>query len=327
MQIWHRILEKAIRAPSPHNTQPWRVKILDSRHAVLYMDGRRMLPDEDRTGHFLLCAMGVFLSALDIAAGNAGVSLRFALRDRRPLGPLYEFVDLTLDDSPGGHPQFSDDLLLRRVTSRLGSNGVAIPPELTAALRNFEPGWGYRYHQIDDAVLIERIVQENIRTVFQDLNDRRYHDEIVRWFRYTDREAAEKRDGLDYRCMLVSPAELTMMRRLPQAMQWRLTRRIVWKRYRRQLGDFTHIGIIGGPFFDDLAAIDAGRFLLRFWLELARNNLSIHPFGNLVTNADAYAWARRATGVEDAWLFFRVGYTAAPPRSYRRKLEEVLVND
>ena len=95
---------------------------------------------------------------------------------------------------------------------------------------------------------------------------------------------SSKADGLDYRCMRLGADELKLMKRLPQIMRWRLTRPFIRRLYRRQLGAVSHIGIISGLFFDDVGCMQAGVYLLRFWLELARHDLYIHPFGNLVTN-------------------------------------------
>jgi nitroreductase len=327
MENWNRIIANARYAPSPHNTQPWRVRIIDQRRALLYLDVKRTLPDEDRTGAFMNLAMGLFLAALEIAAGNAGFGFRFQLIEGREEHLLREFARLELTDSPAGSRDYPDELLRRRMTSRRPSDGRRLDPAVTDFLKQFAPPYGYQYHQIDDRAQIEAIVQENIRAVFHDLNDRLYHDEIARWFRYSDREAREKRDGLDHRCMLASPMELRMMRRFPAVMQWRLTRGLMWRRYRRQLGAFTHIGVLGGKFFEQGAAVGAGQFLLRFWLELARRDLYVHPMGNLVTNPESQAWFRSATGISDAWLIFRIGHTQPPPRSYRLNLEEVLVHD
>jgi len=66
---------------------------------------------------------------------------------------------------------------------------------------------------------------------------------------------------------------------------------------------------------------------MRFWLELARQKLYLHPFGNLVTNSQAKARIQALTGLEDVWLVFRVGYTDQPPQSFRRPFNKVLMND
>ena len=74
------------------------------------------------------------------------------------------------------------------------------------------------------------------------------------------------------------------------------------------------------------ARFETGRFLMRFWLELAKRDLYIHPYGNLVTNKPAAEWCRETLGVPQIWLIFRIGFSKEPPQSYRRTVEEVLVD-
>jgi hypothetical protein len=323
---WEPIIQTALRTPSPHNTQPWRPRIRDDRHATLFLETARMLPDEDTTVHFIRCAMGMFLEALRIVSANAGLILRHTLVDDDLPGPFVRFAELELNgiSEPSQYP---DSLFQIRKTSRLPSNGARIDPPLATLLKQMSAQHGHRYYQLDDPALIEVIILENIRAVFHDLNVEAYHREIARWFRYTDKEAQDKADGLDYRCMRVLPLQLRLMRQAPQIMSWPLTRGLIRWTYRRQLGRVSHIGAIGGPFFNHAAAVSAGTFLIQFWLELARRNLFIHPFGNLVTNPQANARLRELTSIDDVWLVFRIGYTDEPPQSFRRPLSEVLLND
>jgi hypothetical protein len=65
---------------------------------------------------------------------------------------------------------------------------------------------------------------------------------------------------------------------------------------------------------------------MRFWLELARRDLYIHPYGNLVTNKAAADWSQQKVGRPQIWLVFRFGFSKVPPQSYRRSVEEVLVD-
>ncbi len=323
---WEPIVKTALRTPSPHNTQPWRLQIRDDRHAMLFMETARTLPDEDTTGHFLRCAMGMFLEALRIISANAGLALCYTLIDEDVPGPFVRFAELELK-GPSQPSQYPDSLFQTRKTSRLPSNGRRIEPTSTALLKQIGEQHGHRYYQLDDPAMIETIIQENIRAVFHDLNVGPYHREIARWFRYSDEEAQAKADGLDYRCMRTPPMQLKLMKWLPQIMSWPMTRGVIRWTYRRQLGEASHIGVIAGPFFEDAASVSAGAFLLQFWLELSRQKLGIHPFGNLVTNSQAAARLRALTSIDDVWLVFRIGYTDEPPQSFRRPLNEVLIHD
>jgi hypothetical protein len=323
---WEAIVTTALRTPSPHNTQPWRLRIRDDRHATLFMDTARTLPDEDTTGHFLRCAMGMFLEALRLISANAGLTLSYTLIDEAIPGPFVRFAELELAgfSEPSRYP---DGLFQTRKTSRLPSNSARIDPTLTAVLAQIGASYGQRYYQFDDPRMIEMIIEENIRAVFHDLNVGSYHREIAGWFRYTDEEAQAKADGLDYKCMRIPSIELRLMKWLPQIMSWPWSRGLVRWIYRRQLGEVGHVGLIAGPFFENAESVSAGAFLLRFWLELSRHKLFIHPFGNLVTNTQAAARLRKLTSIDGIWLVFRIGYTDEPPQSLRRPYHEVLIHD
>jgi nitroreductase len=323
---WAQIIQTALRTPSPHNTQPWRLRIRDDRHATLFLETARLLPDEDTTGHFVRCAMGMFLESLRIVSANAGLTLRHTLVHDETPGRFIRFAELELEGS-SEPSQYPDSLFQIRKTSRLPSNGARIDFKLTALLKQISAECGQHYYQLDDPALIEVIIQENIGAIFHDLNVGAYHREIAKWFRYSDAEAEARADGLDPRCMRVPPMQLRLMRQLPQIMSWPLTRGLIRRTYRQQLGRVSHIGVIGGPFFNDVAAVRAGAFLMQFWLELSRWKLFIHPFGNLITNPRAKARLRELTSIDDAWLVFRVGYTDEPPQSFRRPLSEVLIDD
>ena len=72
---WWTLLETAIQIPSPHNVQPWRIRLVSEREAELYIDGKRTLPKEDTTGSFILSAMGMFVEAIALLAPPQGFSL------------------------------------------------------------------------------------------------------------------------------------------------------------------------------------------------------------------------------------------------------------
>ncbi|HJP92318.1 MAG TPA: hypothetical protein VJ875_10210 [Pyrinomonadaceae bacterium] len=193
-------------------------------------------------------------------------------------------------------------------------------------MSNLAHAWGQTYKHVTTTETIEQILKRNIEAVFEDLNNTVYHDEIVEWFRFTDRSSRRTRDGLDYRCMNSSRISFWLAARVPQLLQLPVTRPILKKIYRGQLGHVPTIGMLAGPFWQPESAFETGRFLMCFWLELAKHDLYIHPYGNLVTNKAAAEWCRQLLGLPQIWLMFRIGFSRTPPQSYRRSVEEVLVD-
>jgi nitroreductase len=207
-------LETAVQIPSPHNVQPWRIRLVSERKAERYIDGKRTLPKEDTTGSFILSTMVMFVEAIALLAVARGFSLEYELDHsaewhaeaiiQEKQTDLLPFARLHLSPcSPRENQEnpYPESLFLKRRTSRISLLPTPIGDIATAALAGLATQWGQRYQQITDAEQIEAILEHNINALFEDLNTPAYHDEIVAWFRFADRAAKKHRDGLDWRCM------------------------------------------------------------------------------------------------------------------------------
>jgi nitroreductase len=334
--LWREILEVARHSPSPHNVQPWRVRLLSPSEAELLIDGSRTLPKEDFTGAFLISAMGMFLEAIDLLARPRSLRLEWRLLETpawlaaRARADHTEgflpFAHLRLAETEPRDAEYPERIFFERRTCRTPLSATPVDAEAARGLANLAQAWGHRYSQIDDPDQIEHILNRNIDAVFHDLNVAGYHDEITSWFRFTNHSAARHGDGLDWRCMNVSRTEFWLSAHLSRLLLFPPTRALLRARYRRQLATVPAVGMLSGDFFVAENAVDSGRFLLRFWLETARRGLYLHPYGNLVTNAEAAAWLRSETGIDRVWLVFKLGYADAPPKSHRRRLEDILIS-
>ena len=321
---WRDLVEVARWAPSPHNTQPWVVRPLDPERAELFLVRRRRLPDEDTTGCFVICAMGIFIEALRIAAANRGMRL---VAESQPTldhdRELIPFAQLSLAPS-APRDEFTDASILERRTSRLPSLpeplGAAVEERLTSIARRH----GHRFDVIADPRLIARVLDVNARTLMRDLNEPKYLAEIRRWYRYSEAHARRSCDGLEARCMNMPGYEMWLSAHAPWLARVPGIGALMRWGYQRRVGRCERMFLLSGPFFDRSAAERAGPMFLRLALALHVAGGAMHPFGSLVTNRDAHAWLTRTTGIGDIWFIARFGRTLPPPRSLRMGVEEVL---
>jgi len=239
---------------------------------------------------------------------------------------MIPFARLTLRPSPAAIAEFPLDCLRARHTSRLHYSPDRVTPEAAARLAELARGSRHRYAQVTDETRIEKLLALNIDAVVEDLNQPLYRNELRGWLRYSRREAERHGDGLDAGCMNVPPVELWSAFQTPSVLRWPLIGRLLRRRYRAQIGPVATMGFLCGGFWDPAEAYPTGRFLLRFWLECTRLGYCIHPFGNLVTNRPVAKRVEAETGLADVWLAFKIGRSAPPPSSLRRKLEEILLD-
>jgi len=333
MSVWADLLSTAVHSPSPHNVQPWRVRILNDQEADLFIDSARTLPKEDPTGSFIILTMGMFIEAIRIIAANKGLTLEpntyhepswYAAEILKVQEQTFlPFARLRLH--PTAPASFDPSLFLSRRTSRISLRPDPIPVNSIAQLKSLAAQWGQNFEVVTNEGSIERILKKNAEALFEDLNNPQYHDEIVEWFRFTDKASEATRDGLDYRCMNTSRSAFWLSARLPQLLRMPVTSSILTKVYRSQLGKVPTIGMLSGEFWEPESAFKTGSFLMQFWLETAKHDLYIHPYGNMVTNKRASAWLFEETKIPDIWLIFKIGYSDVPPKSYRRSVEEILL--
>src|ERR1044072_434750 len=273
MDSWKKLLKTARYAPAPHNVQPWRLRILSDETAELLIEKRRTLPKEDPTGSFIILSMGLFIEALTIVAANCALKLDFTLcqaasrftpdQIAKTEGELLPFARLSLSSAEVADAKIDDTLFHKRRTSRISFSSQPVPSEAVAALSKLANEWGQTYQQVTAPEIIEKILDRNIQAVFEDLNVPDYHDEIVEWFRFTDRASRQTRDGLDYRCMNSSRLSFWLAGRATQLMQLPLSGALLKKIYRTQLGHVPTIGMLAGPFWNSECAFETGRFLMR----------------------------------------------------------------
>lgn len=67
------ILYHASFAPSGHNSQPWKVRIISPREWMIEVDESRRLPVVDPDNRELLLSIGAFVENLSITAGAMGL--------------------------------------------------------------------------------------------------------------------------------------------------------------------------------------------------------------------------------------------------------------
>ena len=140
-QETERMIELACRAPSVHNTQPWRWRIRRDASIELWADRTRQLDVADPDGRNLAISCGAALHHLVVAASALGLTAAVDLM------PVSKETDLLASIQIGPGPQPSDasarlDAISRRCTDRRRFTSWPIPEARLAHLAQAAAGWG-----------------------------------------------------------------------------------------------------------------------------------------------------------------------------------------
>jgi nitroreductase len=334
-ETWHKIAEYARWAPSPHNTQPSRLKVIDDTHAQVLFVPSRGLYIADPSGRFTEAAFGIFVEICKIAAASLGYRLEYKYR----LEDLYKngdhetpqaIADLTLIPDAGVH-DMPAELILKRHTSRLPYNNRKVPEATVKELQAEAERWGHRMFVRSDKEAIRWVVELNQASLFNDLEDVPTREELKKWLRYSKREAHTKRDGLSAECMHLPGGlmhsffyhhRIWTMPGLKQLVGWV---------YGRTMRGIANIAWIQGPFVTMEDRVRTGHLLIRLWLILTQHGVYLHPYGSVITNDLSRKTMLEKMHIGDeeggrkmVWLLLRLGYSNEPPHSERLPIEEIV---
>lgn len=311
------MIGQAVRAPSGHNTQPWKFRVTDGGIDIL-PDFSRSLPVVDPDNRELFISLGCAAENLCLAASDRGYRTLVQV-----LAGGVVHVSLTRQDGIRPSPLLAQ--IPVRQTNRQVYDGRAIPDadieRLVAVER--EPQVGVHVFRqgtpLFDAVA--GLVLEGNRRQMQDANFRR---ELRHWMRYNRRHQDETRDGLSY-AVFGAPnlprfiASFIMSLLINEKSQNRSDR--------QKLDASSHLVLFTTRHDTTEEWVALGRTLQRLLLQATGLGIA-HAYLNQPNEVPALAGSMaKLPGLIDEHpaVLIRLGYARPMPYSLRRPVESCLV--
>jgi hypothetical protein len=328
--LWKELLDYARWAPSPHNVQTWKVKLISATEAELFYDPNRLLPDEDPTGRFLMTGIGVFLEALNIAAKAKGYSVNakfFVDKLDSKSNGLTPLANLTLTASQE-RDNLDRELIKQRRTSRLAYEKRMLDGRVVNELKSVAQNFGQTLTLSSEPATVDWVLKLNRDTMFYDMNDDKARNEVGSWARFSAKEAYEKKDGLWSYCMNTPSFIMYLFFNARWIINLPGIYQLIGTFYLSTTQTST-VAWLQGPFQNSKDWLNSGRMLMRLWLTMTKHGIYLHPFGSIITNAPAHKRLRDKFNVDESknsmWLIMRLGYSKQPPRSVRLNLEDIII--
>lgn len=316
-----RALNLAARAPSPHNTQPWRVEQIDSR-VDISLDPGRLLRHGDPARRDAGLALGAFGEALRIGLAVEGVAAEVV--EHAPA----ERLRLEL----GRGEVISDAKLLASLVRRRQSSRLPYSPREPAvaeleALQRASATAGLELHLVPRGVPERLALRDWLFAASRESwLDLRATKELARWTKLDPEGLRAPEEGLSTHALGLTFAQSLALEALLQPAPWKLLgAAFAAPVLAGQLATAEVLQAEQAPLFGiwiaQAPARDAGAALLRAWLEVARAGFSLHPVSVLL---DRRGWELgRQLGLDPRRLamVFRLGKSVPPPYSGRRPAE------
>jgi len=324
---WHELAGLARLAPTPHNTQPFRIRPLNARVAQIVILRERMLPVEDTGNLYVLSSFGIFAETLECAGRHCGLEVKVTpYPDVEPsaIEPGTGPVVLGLVEVTGRcAPEDQRTLLEARRTSRLPYEDRLVDPRALDEFASIAASHGQRFEAFSDPSVVREVLRRNIRALLENNLKTGELEELRRWIRIADTPAIG--DGLWSGPMNQPRWEMRLALKFPRLFLLPGISSLATAKYLRTQAGTRHIAILRGPFGSWPDLVGAGRMLMQLWLAMTRHGVYMLPFGSMITNAPCNRYLQERFAANDIWFILRFGYSPVPPRAPR--LASVLLGE
>ncbi len=272
-----RVLLAMTSAPSAHNCQPWEFRIVGERRIEIGWNSRRALPAVDPDGHAIAFSLGC---AIEAAASVADVEFQ-------PSGQgNFHDADfcagtLTIHALHASDYARAFGVLGQRSTQRGNYLDVALPSDISDRCDQLVAGLGARavVARLDPG----KVHSWALRGARQLFGRRAYVEELLDFMRLTQKEALANATGFTRDALaldLISAAALRCLRAMPWL--WAAARRFGLSDLmsRSAVASIRHSAafvLITSSDASLAGRINAGRAVMRVWLQLTREHLACQP--------------------------------------------------
>jgi hypothetical protein len=333
-QILADFLELVNVYPSPHNGQPMRLRQRSEHTFAVYFERQRGLQATDISYIFSFVSMGIFIEHMSLCARALGHRFTYDLELPAEAGlhgegpVLFAVCRIEWNTRPVDM-QLKQALLFRQTSRKKYTEGagnalaediITIASAGHTALTRLTPD------KAKEAIWL------NQRAVFDDMFDEPVRQELDHWLRYTQQQKQLSKDGLAYDCMELNGKLMKYIVNHPGILRLPGVSRLLRSYYLRTMTDNSDVFYMQAPFATPVQAFNVGVTIMKVWRSIAESGRYIHPFGTIMSNAQAHSDFVKLAGVvnethENAYLvfIFRCGKSEAPVRSLRIPYQEHLV--
>lgn len=312
-----QIASYASKAPSGHNTQPWKFHITDSTITVLpNLDVA--LPVVDRNNRELFISLGCAVENLCIAASYFGYTTHIIECSIEVIILELTKNALTIEDSLFHQIE-------KRQTNRNIYNGNKISDGILQQLQSIPKENGIQFYFTEiNTPFANTITQYIIKGNEIQMADIAFKNELLSWMRFNKKQVEATHNGLSYLVFGNPPLPRILARPIVSLF---LKPNAQNKSDRKKIDSSSHFVVCATQRDTIEEWINLGRTLQRFLLKVTEIGIS-YAFLNQPCEVAALAFDLREklpVNKEHPTLIMRIGYAKQIPYSPRKKIETLLV--
>lgn len=313
------LVSKAVKAPSGHNTQPWRFRQKEST-VEIHPDFNRRLPVVDPHDRELFVSLGCAAENLCLAAQTKGYKSAVSVGDKG-------VITVSLAEEAGVKPSPLFNQIDVRQTNRSVYNGEEIALDVLKKLQSIRSEKGISVHyyarqtkQFND--IEQYVLQGNTRQ----MQNEAFKAELKSWMRFNKKHQDQTLDGLSYAVFGAPNVPRWMAEPI---MSMAINAKTQNKADREKIDSASHLVLFTTRENSRREWVSLGRTLQRFLLTTTELGVAHAYLNQPNEEAEIASEMARTLGLAGEYptILLRIGYGKQQAYSKRRPVEDVIIED
>lgn len=314
-----KIIEYGTKAPSGHNTQPWKFTFSENEIQI-HPDFERALPIVDPDNHALYISLGCAAENIILASRNIGYNAD--LKIEKDTGGV-DYISIKLQHDSAVQKDELFNYIEKRQVTRNAYDDTAIASRDLKQLIDAAEFKGVRIRFFSSQEEINQLKPFIIEGSNLQFQKKAFVDELVSWIRFSKKEVEKKKDGIWHASMGMPGVGRTLGNLIMKKFVSEKSEAKRWKKIIRSTSSFA---LFLAEKNDVAHWVNTGRAFQRFGLMATELKIN-HAHVNMpCEEIEVRKKMALALGIEKdhPLLLVRLGYSKRMPYSYRRPVEEVL---
>ncbi|MDP4176369.1 MAG: nitroreductase [Bacteroidota bacterium] len=319
------IFHYASLAPSSHNIQPWKVRIIDNSNFEITIDTSRILRAVDPAMREIYISMGTFLENLLQASESYGYKCSYSIKTEGDF-----FISLKMEKSNDSSKINNENLERIALRRTLRKNYLSKPVPESIIRDLFAEDYDNILYFPQQSMQSRLIADATFSANRIQVNNSASQKELSEWIRWSNSDAKEHMDGLTPATMEIDGLSGFFVRSFydKENVMSEGFKKQTLGLVKEQLDQFGNWIIITTKDNSEASLINAGMIYERAMLRIRERNIAFHPMSQAIEEKEIYQSLKKSLNIDGCIQFIiRAGYVEEyqKPVSLRRPVEAFIV--
>lgn len=322
-----KIIKLASLAPSSHNAQMWKLKIINNNELLVILDSQRTLKSVDSKNREALISLGAFIENFVEASKTYNYETEVQIFDE--FQKDNSIVKLTLKNKEFINTELQISNIEKRHSIKTAFKKLAIKPEDFLALTSIN-NQNIKYFDLSSEkgqYLSTSLYDSNVKQAW----DKEKQEELAQWIRVSEKESNNKKDGIRAEMMGITgfkkPFYYLFVNKNSTKTKSFINAGL--KKVKEQVENCSGYVIISTKSDETADLINCGRLLEKVLLKATELKVAVHPMSQVL---EEDPWkseiSKKLDTKENIQMVLRIGYVDdyGNPTSLRRDISEIIIN-